>query len=174
MRKNSKARALNGAVSAAIVVFFLGHAVLGSLSALFGISSPFTWFVWIGVVLVGVHVAVSVVTSREQLNDPERPPSARRKRHLALKWVTGGLLLAVAAAHITSIRIWGANAVQSSVSGAALIAVLAVILAVHLNVGSKSLLKDLGIDRRYQLVFRIAVCVLAVFFVTAAIVGVVL
>lgn len=173
-KKSSKSRTANGVVSAAIVVIFLGHAVLGSLSALFGITSPFTWLIWIGVGLIGVHVAASIVTSREQLNDPERPPSTRKKRHLALKWATGGLLLVAAAVHVVSIRAWGVDAVQSSASGAVLIVVLASILAVHLNVGSKSLLKDLGIDRRYQLAFRIVVCALAAFFAIAAIVGVVL
>lgn len=173
MRKESKARIVNGVISAAIVVFFLVHASLGSLSALVGFTSPFAVAVWLGVALVGAHVIMSIVTSREQLTDPERPPSARKKRHLALKWATGGLLAAVAVAHIVTTRLYGAQAMQSSLSGALLIVALAIVLAVHLCVGSKSLLKDLGIDRRFKTAFRVVVCIFAAFFAIAAIVGVV-
>ncbi len=172
--KTSKARLANGVISSAIVVFFLIHGVLGSLSGLIGLKSPFTWFVWVGVALVGMHVVISIVTSREQLADVERPPSARKKRHLALKWATGGLLLATAAAHIVTMRLWGAAAMQSSISGVVLTCVLAAMLAVHLCVGAKSLLTDLGIDRKFMTVFRAVVCVLAVFIAISAVMAVVL
>ena len=174
MRKGSTIRFVNGIVSAAIVVFFLVHATLGSLSALTGFKSPFTWFVWVGVALVGMHVVVSVFTSREQLTDAERPPSARKKRHLALKWVTGALLLIVAATHVVAMRTWGAEAMQSMATGAMLTVVLAATLAVHMCVGSKSVLKDLGIDTRYMMVYRVIVCAFAVLFAVSAIVAVVL
>lgn len=171
MRKRSKARFANGVVSAAIVVFFLAHATLGSLSALVGLTSPFTFLVWVGVCAIGVHIVISVFTSREQLNDPERPPSPRKKRHLALKWATGGLLAAVAAAHIVTMRLYGAEAMQSSATGTVLIVALAIVLAVHLCVGSKSLLRDLGIESRYKTAFRVVVIVFAMFFAIAAITG---
>jgi succinate dehydrogenase hydrophobic anchor subunit len=69
---------------------------------------------------------------------------------------------------------WGAEAVQSAASGAALTVGLSAVLAVHLCVGSKSLLEDLGIDRRYKTAFRVIVCVLAALFALSAIVAVVL
>lgn len=174
MNKGSKARFVNGVVSAAIVVFFLVHATLGSLSGLFGVRSPLAVFVWVGIGLVGVHVVACVVTSREQLNDMERPPSARKKRHLALKWATGGLLALAVVAHIVSMRVWGVASVQTSWAGVALTAVLAIALAVHVCVGAKSLLKDLNIDRAYMGIFRIVVCAFAAFFVIAAIADVLL
>ena len=174
MSKGSKIRFANGVVSAAIVVFFLVHATLGSVSALTGFRSPFAWFVWVGVALVAAHVVISVFTSREQLTDVERPPSARKKRHLALKWATGGLLLAAAAVHVVVMRTWGAAAAQSTATGAVLTIVLATVLAIHLCVGSKSVLKDLGIDRRYMTPFRVVVCAFAVLFAVSAIAAVVL
>jgi succinate dehydrogenase hydrophobic anchor subunit len=45
------------------------------------------------------------------------------------------------------------------------------VLAVHLCVGSKSLLKDLEIDRRYKTAFRIVVCVFAAAFALSGIAG---
>ena len=62
-------RFANGVVSAAIVVFFLAHATLGTLLGLIGFMSPLAWLVWVGVALVGVHVMLSIFTSREQLTD---------------------------------------------------------------------------------------------------------
>ena len=171
MSKGSKARLVNGVVSALIVVFFLVHGTLGGLSALFGFKGSFSWLVWVGVVLIVFHIVVSVVTSRQQLSDIEHPPSQRKKRHLVLKWTTGCLLAAAAVIHIVVMRLYGADAVQSTMSGALLTAVLAVVLAVHLCVGSRSLLKDLGVDRRYKMAFRIIVIGFAVFFAVAAIAG---
>lgn len=168
MRKGSKARLANGVVSAVIVVFFIAHATLGSLAPVTGFSSPYRWLVWCGVALVAVHVLVSIATSWEQLSDKEHPPSPRKKRHLALKWATGSLLLATAAAHVIALRTQGVASMHASVSGALVIAVLSIALAVHLCVGSKSLLKDLGIDRRYKTAFRIVVCAFAAAFAVGA------
>lgn len=174
MRKRLDMRFANGVVSAAIVAFFLVHATLGTLLGLVGFLSPFTWLVWVGVALIGVHVALSIFTSREQLTDLERPPSPRKKRHLVLKWATGGLLALVAVAHVVAIRLGGMAAVNSTVTGALLTACLAVVLAVHLCVGSKSMLKDLNISRRYKLAFRLVVCAFAAFFAISALVGAIL
>ena len=120
----------------------------------FGLLSALSWVVWIGVGLIAVHVAMSVLTSCEQLTDHERPPSSRKKRHLALKWATGGVLAAVAIAHIVLPK--------SDYTAALLMAAIAVALAVHLCVGAKSLLKDIGVDRRYRMAFRIVVCAVLV------------
>ena len=132
MSQGSKARRFNGVVSAAITAIFLAHSVLGGLAAITGFISPLAWLVWVGVGLICVHVVASIVTSREQLSDVERPPSSRKKRHLALKWATGGLLAAVALAHVVLPK--------SSELATACILALCVVLAVHLCVGSKSLL----------------------------------
>ncbi len=167
-------RFANGVVSAAIVVFFLAHATLGTLLGLIGFMSPLAWLVWAGVALVGVHVMLSIFTSREQLTDSERPPSTRKKRHLALKWATGCLLALAAVAHVVAIRLGGAAVVQSTVTGALLTVSLAAVLAVHLCVGSRSLLKDLSISRGYKLAFRIVVCAFAAFFAISALVGAIL
>ena len=169
MRGTSRSRQVNGAVSAALVLFFLAHATLGSIALLTGFASPFATLVWAGVGLVAVHVVASVVTSREQLHDRERPPSARKKRHLALKWATGCLLAVAAAVHIVSRMPFAAA--QSALLDVASIVVVAVALAVHLWVGSKSLLKDLGLDTRFQLAFRVAMCLFAAFFIMSAIIS---
>ena len=160
MRQRLTARLINGIISAIIVVFFIAHEALGSVGAFVGFTSPFTWVVWCGIVLVIAHVVVSVVTSVQQLTDAERPPSARKKRHLALKWVTGGALACAVAAHIAAVHSHGAASFQTTASGAVLGLLLCIMLGVHVCVGSKSLLKDLNIDRRYKGVFRIVVCAL--------------
>ena len=163
MGKRSTARFANGIVSAILVVFFLAHGILGSAALVFGFFGPLAWLVWCGVVLAFVHVVVSIVTSREQLSDKERPPSARKKRHLLLKWITGGILALAAFAHVFVPKV--------AVASGAIIAVVSIALAVHLCVGSKSLLKDIGVDRRYKLVFRVVVCAFAALFVVAVIVS---
>ncbi len=165
------ARFFNGIVSAIIVVFFLAHGTMGGVSALTGFTSPFSLLVWGGVALIGVHVVASIVTSHQQLADRERPPSARKKRHLALKWATGCLLAVAACVHIVAPRVLGAAFAQSPAWNAAIIVLLSVALAVHLCVGSKSLLKDLEIDRRHKTAFRVVVCAFAAFFSLAVLVA---
>lgn len=161
MRKRVTARFVNGVIAALITVFFLAHGTMGSLSAVTGIANHFPWLVWAAVALVGVHVIASAVTSHQQLTDAERPPSPRKKRHLALKWATGSVLAVAACAHILLPR--------NGVSAALVIVAVSVALAVHLCVGSKSLLKDLGIGTRYKTVFRVVVCLFATLFVIAMI-----
>ena len=163
MGKRLTSRFANGVVAALITAGFLVHGTLGALMAVAGLSSSLSWLVWGAVGLAGVHVVASVVTSVQQLTDAERPPSARKKRHLALKWATGALLGVVAAVHI-------ALPASAAASAGAIVA-LSVVLAVHLCVCSRSLLKDLGIDRRYKTAFRVAVCAFAALFVVAIAVG---
>lgn len=163
MGKRLTARFVNGVIAALITVAFIAHGILGSLSSLFGLPSSLAWLVWGAVVLAGAHVVASVVTSREQLNDVERPPSARKKRHLALKWATGIALALAAAAHILL--------PQSSALATWAIVVLCIALAAHVCVGSKSLLKDLNIDRSYKTVFRVVVCAIFAACAIAIIVG---
>ena len=156
-------RFVNGVIAAAITVLFLAHGALGGFSALTGYTSPFTWLIWGGVILIGAHVVASIVTSIQQLTDVEFPPSARKKRHLALKWATGGLLAVAACAHIVLPK--------NSLTATLVVMAVIVLLAVHLCVGSKSLLKDIGIDRRYKTAFRVVVIVLSVLFALAMLIG---
>ena len=162
MGNRSKARLANGIIAAIIVVFFLAHGALGCTALVFGHMSSLVWIVWIFMALVVVHVVVSVVTSREQLTDAENPPSPRKKRHLALKWATGAGLAACVAAHVL---------LKDAFSARAVIVGVAVTLAIHLCVGSKSLLADLNISRRFQTPFRIVVCAFAAMFVAAVFVS---
>lgn len=164
-RKGSTSRFVNGVVAALVTLVFLVHGALGSFCVAFGRSGSLSWLVWGAVVLVGVHVVASLVTSVQQLNDAERPPSVRKKRHLALKWMTGLALALFACAHVLLPK--------SSVAALCLIMAVSVALAVHLCVCAKSLLKDLNVDRRFKVPFRVVVCVFAALFVLAMLKGVV-
>lgn len=156
MDKRSKARRVNGIIAALITVFFLVHGTMGSLSSIFGFTNSFPWVVWIAVGLIGIHAVVNILTSVQQLNDAEHPPSRRKKAHLALKWATGGLLAAIAVAHIVLPK--------SSAAAAFLIIGVSVALAAHLCVCAKSLLSDLALDSRGKWPFRVVVCLFALFF----------
>ena len=173
-RPRSLARRINGIVSACIVVFFLAHGLLGSISAITGYRSSLIWLVWAGVACVVAHIVLSIITSRQQLTDTVRPPSDKKKRHLLLKWVSGCALALLVIAHIVSMRMFGAEAVQSSATGAALVIVLAIVLAVHLCLGAKSLLKDLGVDRRWRVAIRVTVCVVTAVIVVAELIALVI
>lgn len=172
MRKGSKARFVNGIISALIVVFFAVHGILGSLAGLIGFKSSFSFLAWAGVAFVAMHVMACIVTSYQQLTDTVRPPSVQKKRHLVLKWITGIPLACTVAIHIVSIRLYGAGFVFTA-QGAVLTIVLALLLAWHMCVGAKSLLKDLNIDRKYRTVFRVCACCLAAFFCLAALLNII-
>lgn len=174
MRKHSNIRLANGIVSAIVVCFFIAHGLLGSVSAVAPFANSFAWVVWIGMVCIGIHVVLSMATSWQQLNDPDFPPSARKKRHLALKWATGILMLVAVAVHIGFIRFYGAGATQSMVSGALVTIAVAATFAIHACVGGKSLLTDIFVDKKYLGVYRIVVCAFAVVFACATIAGVAL
>lgn len=164
--KGSKKRFANGVIAAVILVFFLAHASLGSLSSLVGYTSPFMWLVWVGVAVVAVHVVASVVTSFEQLNDQEHPPSSRKKRHLTLKLATGALLAASIVAHILSRRV-PAIVIAAPFLPRLSIVVLSAVLAWHICVGMKSLLDDIGLSNRLLMPLRVVVCAFAVAFCLA-------
>ena len=169
MSNRPKTRLINGFVSAFIVAFFFAHGTLGSALLTVGIRSSFAYLVWFGVALVFVHVAMSVVTSYQQLTDKVDPPSIRKKRHLALKWITGVVLLAFICIHVGCLRMFGLASTQSMATGALVIILLAITLAAHVCVGAKSLLKDIGASRRYRTLVRIVACAFAVLFSLAAI-----
>jgi len=169
VRGGSRERYANGVVSALIVCFFLAHGTLGAVSLFTGNVSPLAWLVWVGVGLVAVHVALSALTSKQQLSDEEHPPSRRKVRHLALKWATGGLLAVAATAHVVIMRMGGDSAFPR-VASVVVIVVVALALAVHLCVGAKSLLKDINVDRRHKMAFRVVVIAFCVAFALSALV----
>ena len=163
MRKRLGMRFANGVVSALIVCFFLAHGLLGSFAFALPSASPLMWVIWVGVGFVALHVALSAVTSYQQLTDKEFPPSARKKRHLALKWATGALLLFAIVAHITCARVPALVMAVPFLPRLATV-VLAIVLAWHICVGMKSLLTDIGLSKRLMTPLRVLVCALALVF----------
>ena len=161
MGKRLTSRFVNGILAIAIAAFFAVHGVLGAISGFVDIPRNAAWIVWAGVVMVGAHVLASIVTSREQLTDPARPPSARKKRHLALKWATGTALAVAAAIHIAIMRTTGETLTGGGNAGLASLLALIALLAIHSCVGVRSLLKDIGADRGCKNVVRAALCAIA-------------
>ena len=163
MRKPRDIRFVNGILALAAIVLFALHGVLGAISGFVDIPRSFAWLVWVGVGLIAVHVIGSIATSRQQLGDKERPPSLRKKRHLALKWVTGGALVVAAAIHIVHMRTSGGSLQDVLDTPLGLVSMLALIalLAWHICVGVKSLLKDIGASRRRMNAVRALVVVAA-------------
>ena len=161
MKQRSTARTVNGIVSAIILCLFLTHAILGTLAHPLTFGNVAHYVLWLGMALVGVHVLASGVTSYEQLTDTVRPPSQKKKQHLVLKWMTGIALLVAAGFHIIRARELDiASAIHSPI-GTTVTVALIIALAVHAWTGSKSLLKDLNIDRKYRIVVRVIVSAIA-------------
>lgn len=161
MRKRSTARVVNGVVSAVIAAVFLAHALMGALSLAFGFSNSFAWLIWVGVALVGVHVVLSVVTSREQLSNVDRPPSPRKKRHLALKWGSGLALAVLAGLHVATRLFPDTVTDAAALMETAVLVLLSAALAAHVCIGCRSLLKDLSLNRDWKWPLRTAVLVCA-------------
>ena len=155
-------RRINGTVSEVLICFFLAHAALGSMSLLYPISHEFKFFIWVGIGLIAIHIILSAATSKQMLADKKYPPSARKKKHLALKWLSGMLLVLAAVLHIIGFE----TSPTSSYSNFFLVVSLLItaLLTSHVYIGAKSLLKDLNMDRRYRIPLRLAVCVLATTF----------
>lgn len=167
VNKRSKMRLANGIVAVLIVCFFMVHAFLGSFAPVFAFTSPLRWVVWVGIGFVVLHVVLSIATSYEQMTDVEFPPSARKKRHLVLKWVTGVALAAAVVLHIACMRAPGVFAEVPFVPRLATV-VLAAVLAWHVCVGMKSMLRDVGLSKKLMGPLRVLVCVLAVVFAIMA------
>ena len=142
----SRLRTANGIASAAIVLLFLFHGLAHATGA-----PSLATIAWVGVAIVFIHVLMCVGTSTQMLTDQARPPSMRKKLHLALKWVSGIVLGVVALAHALGL----ADATTW------FLAALTLLIAWHTWVGSRSLLKDLRLDTGYRNVFRIAALVAA-------------
>lgn len=153
----SKPRFANGVAAAVITCLFSAHALMGGIACLMGLVNAEKWIVWLGVAVIVLHVVLSIVTSAQQLGDAERPPSTRKKRHLALKWVTGGLLAAIAIVHIAG-NLQGLSSLIAGILSMALCAGI----AVHVCVGAKSLVADLGAGKALIAPVRFIACAIAV------------
>ena len=164
MRKPRDIRFVNGILALAAVLFFALHGVLGALSGFLDVPNSFAWLVWGGIGLIVAHVVASIVTSRQQLGDKERPPSPRKKRHLALKWATGIALAAAVVFHIVNMQMAGESLSEAVAGPIGIIGMLALIvfLAVHICVGIKSLLKDIGASRERMNIIRVVVVAVAI------------
>ena len=161
MRKKGL-RLFNGILATVLVVFFSVHALLGSVSSFADIGHSLAWLVWVGVAIAAVHVIVSVFTSKDQLNDKVDPPSTRKKLHLVLKWVTGVALVAMVVVHVITVNVFGASVFQTMPEGAGFIMLVALALAAHVWVGAKSLVVDLGFDKRHARVARTVIVAVAI------------
>ena len=171
MKERSTARRINGIVSAFILCLFLAHACIGTIAGLAPLEFSPNLLLRAGTMLVLVHVVACMVTSYEQLTDIVRPPSVQKKRHLVLKWITGALLLCIACFHVVRVNELDlASAIHSPVGTAITIALVAA-LAWHSWTGTKSLLKDLNIDRKYRNVVRALVSAVALLLAVALALG---
>ena len=162
VRNRSTARLVNAIMSALVLAFFVVHSLLGGLEGILSLQRPAAYIPWIGVGVVVIHVVMSIVTSYGQLTDAEFPPSSRKKRHLLLKWLSGICLAVVAAIHIVSIQAFGSEAIQVSITATATVLLLVVVLVIHVWIGAKSLITDLGLHKGLILPLRIVLCVVAV------------
>lgn len=153
-------RKANAVLALALLAFFYAHALLGSLAEE-PMGSVAAVLIWIFVIVALVHVVLCVVTSRAMLEDEVRPPSRKKKAHLALKWASGIILLAAAAIHCQILN--GAGALFASL--------LVAVLAWHAWVGAKSAVRDLRGTKMLVAPLRLAVCCIAallVFFLLAS------
>jgi hypothetical protein len=146
-RQTDAVRTVNAVIAAVLGCFFLFHAIMGAYTA-GRVAAPLT-ALWAGLAGIVFHVAFCIATSVRMLTDDVRPPSRNKKRHLLLKWVTGAVLLVVLATHLPGVPIGG-------LARAALSAALVLALAVHLFVGAKSLLKDVGLSSSGKVWVRVA------------------
>ena len=147
-------RKVNGTVAGVLCLFFLVHGILGILWMSDAVPAELAFVIWAFFIIALAHGLLSIVTSRQMLHDAERPPSRRKKRHLVLKWVTGLALLLIACIH--------ALLPQGAVLWPTVSILVALALAVHMYVGSRSLASDLGLPREIRIAFRLVAVIWAV------------
>ena len=158
----TRVRRINAVLAAALVVFFLVHACMGSLSQILPLQNSMPWITWIFAGLVLVHVGACALTSYYMMTDTIRPPSKAKVRHLILKWVSGGILLLLALMHVfatADMRI-------------PLTVMLLGVIAWHSYVGVKSLIRDLQLPRSLKLPIRVAIIVIAIAIAAIALWGI--
>ena len=143
-RKRTPQRILNAWIPLVLCLIFAAHALLGAVHVAWpAFYGSLVWVVWIGVGLVVLHIIMSGVTTDDMWTDTERPASERKKRHQWLKWITGGLILLVAAAHVTITLNPGLIPGPLPTVRIILMMLLAAALGWHIFTSAKSLLKDL-------------------------------
>ena len=138
-----------------LLAVFSAHAIMGALFCWGMLSDELSWIVWVGVGVIAVHVALSVVTTCQMLCDEARPPSAKKKAHQIKKWVTGVLIGVVAVAHVLTVfetLLWSVIALALDVA-----------LVTHVCVCAKSLVKDLKLAPRWRYVIRVFVIAISIF-----------
>lgn len=145
-----KIRKANAALALALLAFFYAHALMGSFAEE-PVGSVALVLIWLFMTVAVVHLVLCVMTSRAMLEDEVRPPSRKKKAHLALKWASGIVLLAAAAIHCQVLN--GAGALFASLLVAA--------LAWHAWVGAKSAVRDLRGTKMLVAPLRLAVCCIA-------------
>lgn len=147
-----------GIIALVLTLFFAAHILLGDLYLFFPAGDSLAFLVWVGVGLAVVHVATCFLTTRQMLADTQRPPSIRKKRHFALKWVSGVLVFVFAVVHV----LCSGSLIPFDSSMFALVTVmLTCALTCHVYAGIKSLVKDIGVNRRFRLPIKVVVCVFA-------------
>lgn len=149
----TRIRTANACVAGAVLIALIAHEALGAFAGLRVLPSDFRGLIWVIVALAAGHGVLSIATSFFMLTDENRPPSAKKRGHLYLKWATGIVVAALASAH----AICGGYPHDALTT--ALAALLAAALAWHGFVGAKSLLKDLRLPRSARNPMRIALCV---------------
>ena len=154
----SPARLVCAVTGLACCVLFAAHAVLAALALLnLGVPHLPASLTNAATVLAIAHTLTCIATSYSMLTDAIRPPSSRKKRHLALKWFSGALLAACVAVHVLSAT---GRIVLGTSAGLAplLLAMLATAIALyaHSHIGAKSLTRDLGLPKTLRDPFRIA------------------
>lgn len=154
MAYDGRMRKANAIAAAAVTVFFVAHSLMGALALHVPIERRLAVLAFAACTVVAAHIVLSIETTRLMYTDVVRPPSEKKKRHQVLKWVSGAVLLAVAAAHI----VFG----DGSPPGELLMAALAAAFAVHVWIGMKSVLKDLGLRRELRTPLRVVVVALCV------------
>lgn len=147
----SRVRLANAIAAAVLAVAFLGHALLGSLAHLEPLPAPPMALLWVLVGVACAHAALSVATTVFMRRDTERPPSVRKKRHQLLKWVSGAVLAAATALHVTQVPLFGLS------QGATALVLLAA-FAWHGWAGMKSLSRDLGASSALKKPLRAVLC----------------
>ncbi len=152
---DSRVRKVNAIIAAVLSFFFFLHATLGIAHEQFGMSDALAFLAWFGVAAVVGHVALCIATSRYMLSDQVRPPSEKKKKHLALKWASGGVLLALVGVHLAA---GGASGAGGSIILLLATVALLIALAAHIYIGMKSLTRDLDMSKRARAPLRV-VCV---------------
>lgn len=149
-------RRANGLAALLIAVFFACHEVIGALFVSGLVAGEVPWIVWLAVGIIVVHIVLSIGTMKQMIDDANRPPSEKKKRHQAKKWLTGLAVGVLAVAH--------AFAYFTTPAWAIIAILLDIALASHICVSAKSLAKDLRMPSNWRFAIRalaIAIGVLA-------------